>query len=230
MSDANPLREARLRLITAEALKAEAEIEALAVQTRKITLEARAAEIQLVQMVREEASRVAHVSLAREYYFASSVSDHAVELCMETLSHWARRDPGQEITIIFNTPGGGVSDGLALFDFILGLRRKGSPVTTKGIGTVASMGAILMQAGTTRLLDKNAMLMIHEIGAGGITGKTSEIDDFKKLMERLEKRCLTILAERSTLTTAQIRSKWKRTDWWLESSEALDLGFVDAWT
>lgn len=228
MTDATELlRAAKLRLMAAEATKAEAEIVALEEQTRKIKLEADYAHLTLLQAERQEKDRAAQPSLVREYHFFSSVNGMSVEACIDTLGHWARRDPGEDITLVINSPGGGVFDGLALFDFIQSLRRAGSKVITKSIGTAASMGGVLLQAGDERVMDKNALLLIHEVSAGGFGGKTSDVEDFQKLMQRLERRVLGILAERSTLTEAKIRARWKKTDWWLDADEALALGFVD---
>jgi ATP-dependent Clp protease protease subunit len=228
MTDLTDLREAKLRLMTAESTKAEAEVASLTELTRKIRLEADAAYLNLLSAQRQEDDRAASTHLSREYHFFSSVNGSSVEMCIDSLGHWSRRDPGKEMTIIFNTPGGSVFDGLALFDYIQGLRRKGHHITTKAIGTAASMGGILLQAGDVRVMDTNSLLLIHEVSAGMVGGKTSEVEDFQKLMQRLERRVLGILAERSTMSTAQIRTKWKKTDWWLDADEALKLGFADA--
>ena len=149
-----------------------------------------------------------------------------VDTWIDTLEHWERRDPGEPITIRINSPGGDVLDGFALLDTVLRLRRNGHHVTTHGLGMIASMATILMQAGDERILDKNAWFMIHEVGAG-IRGKSSEMRDELKFIDKLEDRLLDILAERSTMTKRQIKTLWTRTDKWMSADEALKLGFVD---
>lgn len=142
------------------------------------------------------------------------------------LEHWERRDPGAPITIRINSPGGSVLDGFALLDTILRLRRKGHKITTHGIGMIASMATIIMQAGDERVLDQNAWFMIHEVSAG-TSGKASEMEDQMKFTLKLQDRLLDILAERSKLTKTQIKRRWKKTDDWMSSDDALALGFVD---
>jgi ATP-dependent Clp endopeptidase proteolytic subunit ClpP len=142
------------------------------------------------------------------------------------LEHWERRDPGEPITIRINSPGGAVIDGFALFDTILRLRRKGHFITTHGIGMIASMATVLMQAGDERVLDKNSWFMVHEIGSR-VGGKTSDMEDELKFIKRLQERILDIYVERTILNKAQISRRWKKTDDWMDSNEALKLGFVD---
>jgi len=142
------------------------------------------------------------------------------------LEHWERRDPGQPITIRINSPGGDVLDGFALFDTILRLRRKGHYVTTHGIGMIASMATVLMQAGDERILDANAWFMVHEISARS-GGKTSDMEDELKFIRRLQDRILEIYTKRTKLNKAQISRRWKKTDDWMDAAEALELGFID---
>lgn len=149
-----------------------------------------------------------------------------VDAWIDMLEHWERRDPGEPIVIRVNSPGGSVLDGFALLDTILRLKRKGHSITTHGIGMIASMATVIMQAGDERVLDKNSWFMIHEVSAGA-RGKTSEMRDELKFIEKLEDRLLDILAERSTLTKRQIKSRWTKTDDWMSADEALKFGFVD---
>jgi ATP-dependent protease ClpP protease subunit len=95
-----------------------------------------------------------------------------------------------------------------------------------GTGMIASMAAILMQAGDERVLDENAWFMIHEISSR-LGGKSSDMEDELKFVKRLQDRALAILSERSTLSKTQIARRWKKTDDWMSAEEALQLGFVD---
>jgi ATP-dependent Clp protease protease subunit len=90
----------------------------------------------------------------------------------------------------------------------------------------ASMGGILLQAGSHRVLAPNAYMLIHEVSSLA-WGGASELEDEVAFVKRLQDRILDILAERSTMTRQQIARKWKRKDWWLDAPEALRLGFVD---
>lgn len=163
---------------------------------------------------------------ANIYYFHGQVNGISSSDCIESVGFWTRKRPGCDITIIFNSPGGGVFEGLALYDFIRDLRSRGHKVITKSVGMAASMGGILLQAGDERVMGPNAYMLIHEVSSGAI-GKTSELEDALEFTTRLQEKLLNILAERSTMTVAQIKRKWKKKDWWLDAQEALELGFID---
>lgn len=147
---------------------------------------------------------------------------------IQILTHWERRDgdAGLPITININSPGGSVMDGLALYDTIQRLRRKGHFVTTRAQGLVASMATIILQAGDERIADENVQILVHEL-SGGAGGKISGIRDEAAMMERLNARLFSILADRSTLTARSIKSRADRKEWWMDAAEALKLGFVD---
>lgn len=163
---------------------------------------------------------------ARVYTFYEAVKSASVERCMEELGIWSRRDPGQDIKIILNSPGGNVLDGLALYDYIQQLRGDGHKIEVVGLGMAASMGGILLQAGDIRTMGKNSWMLIHEVSSGAI-GNLSEIEDEVEFIKRLQNGLVEILAERSHLTATQIKRKWKKKDWWLSAGEALELGFID---
>jgi ATP-dependent Clp endopeptidase proteolytic subunit ClpP len=163
---------------------------------------------------------------AQVYYFHGPVSPITSADCVELLAMWARKNPGSDMTVVFNSPGGSVFEGLALYDSIQDIRARGHHVTTKSIGMAASMGGVLLQAGDERVMGQNGFMLIHEV-SGGNMGKASELEDVLKFMGRLQDKCCGILASRSTLSVAQIKRRWKKTDWWLDSEEALRYGFID---
>ena len=168
----------------------------------------------------------AHSSEARILTFYGEVGHTSVARALDELGIWARRDPGQPIKLIFNSPGGSVLDGLALYDYLRELQAGGTEITTVGMGMAASMGGVLLQAGQRRILSRNAYMLIHEVSSLGY-GKISEMEDEVIFAKRLQERLLDILAERSTLTKATIRNRWRRKDWWLDAGQALAAGFVD---
>lgn len=102
----------------------------------------------------------------------------------------------------------------------------GHHLTTRTVGMAASMGGVLLQAGDWRVMAPESFLLVHEIAAGAV-GKIGEIEDEMKLLQKMSERILAIYASRSTLTAKAIATKWKRTDWWLNATEALELGLVD---
>ena len=207
------------RLNTAEAQKAEAEV-----RSYQIDLEKKEKEYEAVK---------AGDIYNRVFYFADSVNAKSVKACMDRLTYWNRTDPGCDIQIIFNSPGGDVVDGMALFDYIQVLRRQGHTVTTTTLGYAASMAGILLQAGDKRQMGKEAWVLIHEASFGAV-GSYGEVEDRLKWVEKVQERILDIFATRaaasdapSPMTRAQIKKNWHRKDWWLSSDDCLKYGFVD---
>jgi ATP-dependent protease ClpP protease subunit len=89
------------------------------------------------------------------------------------------------------------------------------------------MAGILLQAGDIRVMGKESYLLIHQVRSG-IRGTYGEIKDEVALIEKLQDRILDIFASRSsTMTRDEIKKNWERRDWWLDSTAALDAGFVD---
>jgi ATP-dependent Clp endopeptidase proteolytic subunit ClpP len=163
---------------------------------------------------------------SRVYTFYGLVTPATIKKCMATLSVWSRQHPKAPLTIILNTLGGCVDDGLALYDYILHLRKCGHHVTTIAMGCAASMGAVLLQAGNVRIVAPNAFVMIHEMSAG-TAGKVSEMTEDIAFYKRLQDKLVKILASRSTFTCRQLKNRWAKKDWWLDAREAVKLGFAD---
>ncbi|MDQ1436755.1 MAG: ATP-dependent Clp protease, protease subunit [Acidimicrobiaceae bacterium] len=195
-------------------------------ELRKLQLETERTVLELEAMRRVERDRAADPRAAHVYTFYSGVDAESVQQCMAELGTWSRRGPGSEITVIFNSPGGSVLDGLALFDYLHQLRAVGHLVTTMALGRAASMGAVLLQAGSRRVMGRNAFLLIHEVSHQSV-GKVSEMEDSVGFTKRLQQRLLAILAERSTLNEREIQRRWARKEWWLDAEEALALGLAD---
>lgn len=202
----------------------------LAEEIRKERAEAQMAEIELAIKQDEERDRTVKHGKIRLLNINSVIAGQRADAWLDALQHWERRDPGEPILVQINSPGGNVTDGLAIYDTIMRLRRKGHSVTTHGMGFVASMASVLLQAGDERVMDARAKLMLHEgsiqlNGNANLTsGEREDIESFSKL---LTKDIVSILTERSNLTPARLNSKWRRKDWYLTAQEALDLGFVD---
>jgi ATP-dependent Clp endopeptidase proteolytic subunit ClpP len=189
-------------------------------ELRKLIAEVEAEEINLA---RKKALASAH----RVYTFYGGVNAATISAAMAELGIWSRECPGAPLTVIFNSPGGYVDDGLALYDYLLHLRSQGHFITTIALGRAASMGGILLQAGNLRVMGPNAFLLCHEVSAG-TSGKLSEMAEAIDFWSRQEGKLLKILAERSKLTVTQIKRRWRKTDWWMDADQAIALGFADA--
>ena len=207
--------ELELRKLEAEIAKAEAE-------ARKANLEA------------DDTERAMEWGDARAgsspdnliFTFDQPVEPIAVRYAIDTLSLWSRRHPGAPMSIVFNSPGGIVFDGLALYDFIIELRQRNHEIETVSIGRSASMAGILLQAGSRRVVGRHSWMLIHEISSGSI-GKSSKMKDDLEFTERLQEKLLDILSNRSVLSREEIAMRWEKHDWWLDAEEMVELGFAD---
>jgi len=160
------------------------------------------------------------------YRFNEKISSESVKRCMQTLTEWSRLDPECAIEIIFSSPGGSIIDGFELFDFLQDLRYQGHHMTTGTLGYAASMAGVLLQAGDVRWVGQQAWVMIHR-AAFGAWGKTYEIEDEVKFIQRIEERILGIFTSRSNLSKTKIKRNWDRKDWWISADEAMEMGLVD---
>ncbi len=198
----------------------------LVAEMKKFDAERRVAEESAIYNARNNRNNSAHSDDARIYTFYDQVKAVNVTKCMAELSNWSRRDPGKDIKIVLNSPGGAVLDGLAMYDFILQLRHQGHHIEVIALGVAASIGGVILQAADVRTMGRNSWLLIHEVGSG-TTGTVSEMEEDLEFSKRLQDNIVDILAERSTLTTTQIKRKWKKTDFWMNATEALEVGLID---
>lgn len=183
-------------------------------------------EIALRLRQRAEQRELSQDQYHKVYVFDEVVDENSVKTCVQQLTTWSRTDPGCDVEIQLNSEGGSIFAGLALVDFIRGLRKQGHHVTIVVYGIAASMGGVILQAADVRVMGQNAFMLIHE-GSMVTMGDFGSIEDDMKLYNKLHQRILNLLSERSNLTTTQIKKSWKRTNWWLDADECLADGFVD---
>lgn len=205
----------------------DAVLEQVKAETDLTNLQAQVEKLRLGELHRNEDNELARMRHYGEYLFYNPLVEQTVATCMVDLFSWHKRLPeSHPITVTFNSPGGYVTDGFTLFDFLRDLSVKGRPVVTRCLGIAASMGAILMQAGDERVMTPNAFMMIHEVSGSG-EGSTSEREEQLKISKAFQARALDILSARSTLTKSEISKRWQHKDWYMSAEEALRLGFVD---
>lgn len=157
------------------------------------------------------------------------------------------------VEITFDSPGGSLFDGMHLFDFIRITRAKGYDITTVALGNAASMAGILLQAGTNRVIGKESFILIHKVSEFKFMENSSsdELEDRLARLKKYDDRLLRIFAQRAAETLVQrdgetrtldeiiaettelIKSRWSKKgasggDWWLDSDEAYQYGFVDS--
>ena len=134
------------------------------------------------------------------------------------------QDPNKDINMYINSPGGSVSSGLAIYDTMQFVT---CDINTYCIGMCASMGAVLLSAGTTgkRFALPNSDIMIHQV-SGGASGTASDVERTVEHMYSLKKRLNKILAKHTGKTEKQIEKDADR-DHWMSAKEAADYGIVD---
>ena len=133
-------------------------------------------------------------------------------------------DPEKDIFLYINSPGGVITDGLAIYDTMQYIK---CDVSTICIGMAASMGAFLLAAGTKgkRLALPNAEIMIHQ-PRGGAKGQATDIEIAAKHILRTKERLNAILAERTGQPIERIKEDTER-DNYMSAQEALDYGLID---
>lgn len=229
--------DAEAEAASASAVKSRAEAEAALRLAEETSLRMEQAKINLTREQRKEREELASDKHHFVYSFTDAVNSGSVRGCISQLTQWSRNNPGCDMEIIFNSPGGSVIDGMALFDFIMGLRRQGHHVTTLALGYAASMAGILLQVGDKRTIGREAYILIHEISFGA-GGKIGEVEDEVAFVKKIQERVLKIFALRCAeagqagtaakpFSLSTLKRNWRRKDWWLSSEEALAGGLVD---
>src|ERR1700710_3271151 len=138
----------------------------------------------------------------RIVFIGTPIDDHIANLVIAQLLFLQMEDGKKDISIYINSPGGSVTAGLAIYDTMQFLT---CDVTTYCIGMAASMGAVLLCAGTKgkRYALPNSDIMIHQV-SGGAQGQASDVERQAEYMFKLKKRLIKILAFHTGKTEAQI--------------------------
>ena len=163
----------------------------------------------------------------RIIFLSEDVNHASASLVVAQLLFLESEDPDREIYLYINSPGGSITDGMAIVDTINYIK---CPVSTICVGLAASMGAVLLASGTKgkRYATPNAEILIHQplIAGGGLSGQTTEIkihaDHMVKTREKLNK----LLSERTGQDLATIERDTER-DTYMTAEEALKYGLID---
>jgi ATP-dependent Clp protease protease subunit len=135
-----------------------------------------------------------------------------------------KEDPKKDIYVYIDSPGGSVSEGLAIFDVMNSIS---CDVVTIGMGMCASMGAFLLGGGTKgkRYLMPNAKVMIHQ-PSGGAEGVASDIQITAEQIIKTKKQSIKYLAQFTGQDEERIAKDVER-DYWMNAEESLKYGIVD---
>ena len=160
----------------------------------------------------------------RIIFLGTQVDDYTANVIQAQLLYLDSADPGKDISIYLNTPGGSVYAGLGIYDTMQFIS---SNVATICTGMAASMGAVLLTAGTAgkRSALKHSRIMIHQ-PMGGAQGQASDIEITAREIQKLKKELYTIIAEHSGNTYERIEQDSDR-DYWMTAEEAKAYGMID---
>lgn len=136
-----------------------------------------------------------------------------------------KRNPERDISLYINSPGGAVTDGLAIYDAMNYVK---CDVSTICVGLAASMGAFLLSSGAKgkRFALANSEIMIHQ-PSGGVSGQATEIAIAADRILRIKRNINRILAENAGQSVERIEKDAER-DFYMTASEAKDYGIIDA--
>ena len=160
----------------------------------------------------------------RIIFLGTQVNSDVANIIQAQLLFLDSSDPGKDVTIYINSPGGSVYDGLGIYDTMQFIT---SDVATTCTGMAASMAAVLLVAGTKgkRSALKHSRIMIHQ-PMGGVQGQASDIEITAREILKLKNELYTIISDHSGKPLEQVAKDSDR-DYWMTSQEALDYGMID---
>ncbi len=161
----------------------------------------------------------------RIIFIGSAINDAVADTVIAQLLFLESENPEKDIYVYVNSPGGVVTSGLAIYDTMQYVK---PDVATMCIGQAASMGAVILAAGTKgkRYALPNARVMIHQV-LGGVEGQASDIEIHAKEILRIREDINEVLAKHTGQPIDRIRVDTER-DFFLKPQDALEYGLIDA--
>jgi ATP-dependent Clp protease, protease subunit len=160
----------------------------------------------------------------RIIFLGTAIDDFVANVVIAQLLFLQSEDPEKDIHIYVNSPGGSVSSGLAIYDTMQYVKPN---ICTYCIGLAASMGALLLSAGTTgkRFALPNARIMIHQ-PIGGFYGQATDVEIHAREILKTKDQLNTILAKHTGQNLDRIKVDTER-DYFMSAAEAKQYGVVD---
>ncbi len=160
----------------------------------------------------------------RIIFLGAEVNDYTANTIQAQLLYLDSTDPGKDISIYINSPGGSVVAGLGIYDTMQFIS---SNVATICTGMAASMAAVLLVAGTEgkRSALPHSRVMIHQ-PLGGVQGQASDIEIEAREIQKFKKELYTIISDHSHTPYEKV---WNDSDrnYWMTAEEAKEYGMVD---
>jgi ATP-dependent Clp protease protease subunit len=160
----------------------------------------------------------------RIIFIGTPIDDHIANLVIAQMLFLQMEDAKKDMHIYINSPGGSVTAGLAIYDTMQFVT---CDVNTYCMGMAASMGAVLLCAGTKgkRYALPNSDIMIHQV-SGGAQGQASDVERQVEFMFKLKRRLESIIAHHTGKPVEQVHKDADR-DYYMSAAEAKDYGLVD---
>jgi len=176
------------------------------------------------QMPFREVDVFSRLMADRIIFLGTAIDDYIANIIQAQLLFLESTDNTKDIQIYLNSPGGGVYAGLGIYDT---MQYIGPDVATICTGMAASMGAVLLCAGTKgkRTALKHARVMIHQ-PLGGASGQASDIEITAREIQKLKNELYEIIANHSGQKFEKVWEDGDR-DFWMKSDEARDYGMID---
>ena len=160
----------------------------------------------------------------RIIFLGTQIDDYTANVIQPQLLYLDSAEPGKDVSIYINSPGGSVYAGLGIYDTMQIIQ---SNVATICTGMAASMAAVLLVAGEKgkRSALKHSRVMIHQ-PLGGVQGQASDIEITAREILKLKDELYTIIANHSSQPFEKVQKDSDR-DYWMTSAEALKYGMID---
>lgn len=160
----------------------------------------------------------------RIIFIGTPINDFVANAVIAQMLFLQMEDPKKDISLYINSPGGSVTDGMAIYDTMNFLQ---CDIVTYCVGQAASMSTLLLAAGTKgkRYALPNSRVMMHQ-PTGGATGQTSDIAIAAREIVRWRERMNLLIAKHTGKTAEEISQDSDR-DFYLTAQEACDYGIVD---
>jgi len=160
----------------------------------------------------------------RIIFIGSPVDDNVANIVVAELLYLQMENPEKDVNVYINTPGGGVTSGMSIYDTIQFIK---PDVSTFCVGQASSMGAVLLSAGTKgkRYALPHSRIMVHQPW-GGVQGAASDIHIQAKEILRIKEQLENILAKHTGQPIERIKADTDR-DYFMSAEEAREYGLVD---
>ncbi len=158
-------------------------------------------------------------------FIGTPIDDNVANVVTAQLLYLEAEDPERDVSLYINSPGGSITGGLAIYDTIQFIR---PDVTTICMGQAASMGAVLLAAGTPkkRFALPNSRIMIHQPWLGGLQGQATEIDIQAKEILRMRSILNAILSKHTDQPLDRIEKDVER-DYIMDAEHSKEYGIID---